>query len=320
MSLSELPYELYQFIFPILRHPGDWINSMRTCKNWKEIIQPMYLKTDFRVMMIKWIQTNCKLQPKTGKFIVNPMIIDSHFMTDGEFSFYIIPGLYLPFMRYKKHMIKIDTNEMLKYYMFKFPNQNKNNTASIQEVSLREKEYITECFNYRQRLAYEINKFYSDNENLIGTDRYDHDMKYLKIYEKESLLNTFKSVINCLKYFFRKNCSGVCPFCCESHYEMDEAKYGKHMGSTWEYTYPSNKADGHITLSNTITSGGLSNYACGYNPSNTITVSGSPSNWIDLDSTRTLTNRTFAINPIVNTTIVGGTITDGSVILGYSYE
>ena len=301
MSLSELPRELYQFIFSILRHPGDWINSMRTCKNWKEIIQPIYLKTDFHVMIIERIQsiqTNCKLQPETRKFIVNPMIIDSHFMIDGKFSFYMIPGLYLPFMRYEKHITKIDTSEMLKYYMFKFPNQNKNNTISIQEVSLRNEEYTFKFFNYHQRLAYEINKFYSNNENLIGTDRYDHDMKYLKIFEEKSFPNFLESVTNCLRYFFRKNRSDVCPFCYESHYEMDEAIYGKYMGSTWEDTYPSNMSNS--TSNNTILVGGSMNYAIG----------------IDSGSTQTLSNKTFTINPIVNRTITSGTITSGTITSG----
>jgi len=62
--MDQLPSDIIRRIFSNIDHPYYWINTMSTCKYLRELIYPMYLIKDFRV-----ISTNHDGSKKCDKMI-----------------------------------------------------------------------------------------------------------------------------------------------------------------------------------------------------------------------------------------------------------
>src|SRR5579872_244497 len=53
MSSTILPNEIIMLISQSLEDHLDWLHSVGTCKQWKEVLYPLYLETDFKVIFIE---------------------------------------------------------------------------------------------------------------------------------------------------------------------------------------------------------------------------------------------------------------------------
>ena len=324
MSFNELPPDIFSNITSTLIDPKDWINCMGSCKSWKEILYPLYLRTMFRVAIVfksNDYTSECKFRLKQYEevLVTNQTLIDCHFMWNFWFDIkiYLVPGLYLPFMSIVDHKIKINTNKMTKYYLFKFPIQNKRISDIIQEISLQKTKYVVTNFNYGEVLIREINTYYNSNSNLIGTSRHRHDLNAVTQFRGDQFL-AGSDALCCLRYFFRKNRQDICPICLQTHYPKDAYSDDKYLGDKWEYSYPieeietfesSDSSSGEndsvligIDLGGTHTIGfGHNNVAIG---TATHTIGFGHNNVAIGIATQTLTNKTIMAYPTYSNQII----------------
>lgn len=276
--MDQLPSDLVDQIFAYIDHPYYWINTMSTCKHLRGIIYPMYLAKDFRVMIMTGNDSahSCNHVPNQTTLILDPELIDYHFMYTFSIKLYHVPGLYLPFMRSGYNAdLYIDPTEMLVHYTFKFPNymQNPIISKTIQEISLRKFKYTDIEYDYYERLSLEINKYYSKHTELIGESKHKHDIIYLKKLKERSTKNLIEEDRLGLKYFYIQNKGNICLLCGQSHLTYD------HYGRSWDQNY-------NFDPQNNILVGSVSSYG----------------NCITIGSLDTLMNRTLAFG---NNTLTG---------------
>jgi|SRR5579872_3492064 len=259
-SSTILPNEIIPNISKSLLDPQDWMHSMETCKQWREILYPLYLETDFKVIFIeRKYHPSCMIEKICNKYykshmsfylkdiegyymILDPKIIKHHFMLIHQSPIYLVPGMYLPFMeikhnrnaaqyKYKETLgyeLTLNKTNMLDHFMLKFPAPNKHIQDIIQRVRLRKTEYIICKVDYVELFSQQIKIFYTKNPRLIGTITYMKDQQALKVKDEDK---TYRHCIDAIHLFtlFSKNINGNCPFCDEYHNDIYDRAY---------YTYP----------------------------------------------------------------------------------
>jgi len=104
---------------------------------------------------------------------------------------------------------------MLVHHTFKFPNlmQDQNISKTIQEISLRKNKYNEIQYDYRQRLLYDINRYYSSHTELIGGPNHLYDIRYIQNMKNRSYENLTNMDRTGLIYFYRLNNGNYCPLC-----------------------------------------------------------------------------------------------------------
>jgi hypothetical protein len=227
MADNTLPPEIFPIIFQSISNPIDWINCMQINTSWYNILLPLYLDTDFRIVFLnksdipRCLRESCTI--KKCK-ITNPALVYYHFLFDSSTPVFTVKGLYLPFVKSptngeRDHLV-FSYGKYMEHYTFKFPiTQNSHIFQKIQQISLNTPKFTKSKINYHQILLSEFNQYYTSNPHLKDSSKYHNDLSTIKRFEKYPYTKGCHEMSK-LKYYFSQNHTRICPFCHDTHRKL----------------------------------------------------------------------------------------------------
>ena len=245
MSQTLLPSEIFEQILRQLLNPIHWIQCMKTCKWWHDIITPIYFDTNFNIFYLenryipKCLKDMYKCEKLGGcdmRMITDPNLIYVFFLYElSDFNvtpLYSVKGLYLPFLEFStkikppnsKHRLHTRVSNLsfsygkfMEHYIFKYPVDDPETFKLIQKISrTTDKKYTEIKINYYEILLEEFNNYYDKIPHERESTKYLQDSHALESYRHYPYVRGSREM-GIFRYYFEKNYSKICHFCKKEH-------------------------------------------------------------------------------------------------------